>query len=269
MTVTINNCSFSGNRTDAIHTDAADSSTLSATITNDVFTAGTVGANQGNIGIDVSGALASTLTYTISGNKVGTPDGTTDAHLINTGINVFTAGTSSSAVGTVTNNVVFGPGVGASGWGIRVATGNASTGRSRVQGNTVHNLGFDDGILVDVGLTSGSTAVGSMGIIANTVDNAPASGLDGIRVIGHNGATGCFKIQANTKGQAGGVNPDIVLRASNSATFRLDGGTPAGTETVAQAQAYVAGQNPGTVVSASAGGTATYVGVAANSCTIP
>ena len=268
MTVTINNCAFSGNRTDALHTDAADSSTLHSTITNNVFTAGTGGANQGNIGIDVSGAVASTLTYTINNNKVGTPDGTTNAHLINTGINVFTAGTSSSAVGTVTNNIVFGPGTGASGWGIRVATGSASTGRSRVQGNAVHNLGFDDGILVDVGLNTGSTASGDMGILSNTVDSPdPTTGLDSIRVITHNAATSCVTINNNIASTTPFFG--VVLRSSNTALFKLDGSSPPGTETALQAQTYAQAQNPVSSVSASAAATASYAGVAAGTCNIP
>jgi hypothetical protein len=106
MTATVDSCNLSGNRSDAIQGNAASgSASLTMTVTNNTIVAGTGANNQGNIAIDVEGAAATTLGYTVSGNKVGTPDGITNAHLINDGINVSTSGTTSSAVGTVTNNI--------------------------------------------------------------------------------------------------------------------------------------------------------------------
>ena len=78
MTVAVNNCQFSGNRTDTIHVDAGDSATLNTTISNNTITAGA--PNQGNIGIDVTSAGSAVVTYAVTNNKVGT-NGVTSAPL--------------------------------------------------------------------------------------------------------------------------------------------------------------------------------------------
>ncbi|HEX3542344.1 MAG TPA: Ig-like domain-containing protein, partial [Acidimicrobiales bacterium] len=274
ITATVDSCNLSGNRSDAIQGNAASgTASLTMTVTNNTIVAGTGGANQGNIGIDVVGAAATTLGYTISGNKVGTPDGTTDAHLINDGINVFTAGTSSSAVGTITNNIVFGPGAGVSGIPIRVITGTTSTGRSRVQGNTVHGLGFDPGILVQVGQNAGSTAHGDMGVFNNTVDNPPATTGDvGINVETADAGVGCFSVTGNVKGQTGGSFQDLNVVAAGTSTFDVAGAT-LGSITAATVQSYEAAHNfqtgPAGVVVAAKATTASFVGVASTACNIP
>ena len=74
----MNNCSFSGNRAVSIGADAADSSTLNVTITNNTITQGS--PNHGNQGIQVSDAGNGNVTFDVESNKVGTPDETTAWH---------------------------------------------------------------------------------------------------------------------------------------------------------------------------------------------
>ncbi len=102
LTATVQNSAFQGNRTIALRADSADSSTLTATFTNNTITAGA--PNQGNQGIEVSRAVTSTLTFNVTSNSV--------SGMISTLINVFSSGGPGTATGDVKNNIVTGTGVG-------------------------------------------------------------------------------------------------------------------------------------------------------------
>ncbi len=267
MNVTINNCTFSGNRSDTIHTDTADSSTMSATITNNVITAGTGGANQGNIGIDVSSALTSSLTFDVSNNKIGT-DGVTNAPLLNTGINLF-AGNNSTITGKATNNTIRMAGAGFSGTGIRVFQSDSGIINTKVDGNTISNVGFDFGIdATDNGSGVGaSTGKLNIAVTNNNASTLPAA-INAIRVRGRRDTTTCARITGNTGTTAGGGNA-LSISQANTATYKFEivPPPPLGALTDAQAQAELGSLNPGAVGAEafSASGTG-ITGVAANSC---
>jgi len=146
MTIAVSNCLFRGNRTDTINIDAANTSTVVSSVTNNYILGGTAGNNQGNLGINVTSGATGSHTTTVSGNFVGT-DGVTPAPLLNTGINLF-SGNSSVLVATVTGNTVRNAGTG-SGHGIQVFQDLASSLRVNVDGNTVSNVALDFGIRVE------------------------------------------------------------------------------------------------------------------------
>src|SRR5207247_1092285 len=137
-----------GNRTVSIQGNPGDSSTMNISVLNNTVIAGTAGNNQGNQGIEIAGAGTSTTVFAVDGNKVGT-DGVTNQPLINTSINVFNGGTTSSMTGTVKNNAVVNAGAGQSGFGIRVFNFGNSSMNAKVSGNTVSNVGLDFGMLVE------------------------------------------------------------------------------------------------------------------------
>jgi len=268
MTVTITNCAFHGNRSDTIHTDTADSSNLHATITNNVITAGTGGANQGNIGIDVSTALTSTLTYDVENNKIGT-DGTTAAPLLNTGINVF-AGNNSTATGKVIGNTIVNAGAGFSGDGIRIFQSDSGTLDAKVSGNTVSNVGNDFGIdATDNGSGTGaSTGKLNIAVTNNNVSVLPTA-INAIRVRGRRDTTTCASITGNTATTNGGGN-GLSISQANTAVYKLEivPPPPLGPLTDAQAAAEATSLNPAAVGVEAFSATGTGItGVAVGSCT--
>ncbi len=266
MTTTINNCAFSGNRTDTIHTDTADSSVLTATITNNTITGGS--PNQGNIGIDVSSALTSTLTYDVEDNKIGT-NGVTNSPLLNHGINVF-AGNNSTATGKVVNNTIVLAGAGVSGTGIRLFQSDSGILNSRVTSNTVSNVGFDFGIdATDNGSGIGaSTGKLNVMVANNNVSVLPAA-INAIRVRGRRDTTTCTSITSNTATTNGGGNA-LSISQANTAVYRFEivPPPPVGSLTDATAQAEAANLNPAAVGAEAFSTTGNGItGVVAGSCT--
>jgi hypothetical protein len=260
MTVTANSNTFHGNRATSIMANAGDASSINVTLTNNaIYNAG--GANQGNIGIDVNGAVTSSLTFNVSGNTIG-KNGPTLAPLMNHGINVFfnSAVSGGSVTGNVSNNVIHNAGYGFAGFGIRLfpANGN-SVWKVRVDGNTVDNVGQDYGIFVGAGEQSGTGAdVVQAGVMNNNVsvlgvNGANPGALDAIRVQARVNGSMCARISGNTAtpGSATGFF-GIYTRQANTATYNLEGGTGG-----------VAGSNPGT---SSIGTVGTINNVAAGFC---
>jgi hypothetical protein len=259
-------------RTETIHTDTADSSNLTATITNNVITGGTGGNNQGNIGINVSTALTSTQTYDVQNNKIGT-DGVTNAPLLNTGINVFAAGTS-TATGKVVGNTVRLAGAGVSGTGIRLFQQDSGTLNAKVETNTVSNVGFDFGIdATDNGSGIGaSTGKLNIGVRNNNV-SVLSGAINAIRVRGRRDTTTCASITGNTATTNGGLGDALLISQANSAVFRLEivPPPPLGALSDGQAQTELASLNPAIpsadVDAVSDVAPGEFTGVAANSCT--
>jgi hypothetical protein len=270
MTVTVDNCSFTGNRSDTIHTDAGDSATLTSTITNNTITGGS--PNQGNIGIEVTAAGSANVTYDVSGNKVGTPDGTTADPLLNTGINIFDGtALTSTMVGKVTNNVVMNdtsvPSGTSNGFGIRVFNSNLANIRAKVTGNTVKGVNTDYGILVESSGTTSAPGSGHARVdvqVSNNNVDVQSGALDAIRLQARNFNTLCGVITANTTDAGGTGFTGIQVRQANSAVFNLDGWTDH--TTFPTAQSYVANQNPAATVGPEFG---TITGVPSGTCNIP
>ncbi|HST28884.1 MAG TPA: Ig-like domain-containing protein, partial [Rudaea sp.] len=262
MTITANGNTFHGNRATSIMANAGDASSINVTLTsNSIYNAG--GANQGNIGIDVNGAITSNLTFNVSNNVIG-KNGATAAPLMNTGINVFfnSAVNGGSVTGNVSNNIVHNAGYTFAGSGIRLfpANGN-SVWKVRVDGNTVDNVGQDYGIFVGAGEQSGTGAdVVQAGVLNNTVSVLGVSGpnfgaLDAIRVQARVNGSMCARISGNnaTPGASTGFF-GIYTRQANAATYNLEGGTGG-----------LAGNNPATAA-ASIGTAGTINTVAAGFC---
>lgn len=254
MAGTVSNCTFQGNRTDAINVDASNG-TVNITVSNNTIIRGTGGNNDGNIGINVTAANAGQVTYSVTGNKVGTPDGSTDASLLNTGINIFAGGSTCTMTGSVTENTVLNRGVGASGFGIRVVSnGSASPGSTTitadVSNNTVSNVGLDYGIVAEASGTSFSSTLNVK--LTNNSVSVLSGALDCIRVQARNTSTVCARISGNTTNAGGTGFVGIYVRQANTATFNLEGGTGS-----------LAANNPG---AATTGFTGTINNVAANFC---
>jgi YVTN family beta-propeller protein len=262
MTVTVNNCSFSGNRTETLRGDTADSSALNVTFTNNTITAGTGGNNQGNIGINVSSASTSTLTFLVQSNKIGT-DGVTNAPLMNHGINVFAAG-SSTITGKVLSNTVRMAGAGVSGTGIRVFQQDSGVINANVDSNTVSNVGLDFGIdATDNGSGTGPST-GKLNIaVTNNNASTLSAAINAIRVRGRRDTTTCARITGNTATTNGG-GAGLSVSQANTAVYDLEA-PPAGAISAATAQTRLASLNPAAVgVSASAA--TNFTAVNANSC---
>ncbi len=223
VTVTIDGCSFHGNRSDTIHTDAGDTSTLDATITNNVITQGS--PNHGNIGIDVTTAGSATVTFQVDGNKIGTPDGTTESALMNDGINIFngslTSPSPASITGTVKNNVVlndssFAPGS-SNGFGIRVFNQGFGTLAANISGNKVRNVTADYGIFANVASNGGNAAVQgttTVGVTNNDV-SVGTGALDAIRVEARGNSVMNALISGNTTGTHGTGFFGLTVRQAN------------------------------------------------------
>jgi hypothetical protein len=260
MTGVISNNLFTGNRTDAINADAGDTSFLDVTISGNTIVDGN--PNDGNIGINVTAAVDGDVTFDIDNNKVGTPDGTTNQALLNTGINVY-AGATSSMSGKVRNNQVILKGAGSSGTGIRIVQADDSVLDINVSSNTVSNVGLDYGIQFDGGQNAGADGDTQIAVVNNTV-SVLNNALDAIRVRARNASSACSRITGNiaTHGNpavctiGGGQFPcAISVSQGNTAVHNLEGG----------AAGLVAG-NPGTASNRiTTFGTLTTV--AAGSCT--
>ncbi|MGH3767415.1 MAG: hypothetical protein ACRDTX_20055 [Pseudonocardiaceae bacterium] len=257
--VVIDGCTFTGNRSVSLAGDTADSSQLAITARNNVITAGS--PNQGNQGIEFASSLTSQITYDIDSNKVGT-DGTTNAPLKSTGINVF-ASNDSTSTGKVRNNTVVNAGAGQSGSGITVSQAVNAILRANVSGNTVSNVGLDFGIEVDGGSSSNPSlnphAVPTdVALTGNNVSVLPGA-LDAIRAQARNLDTMCARISANTTSAGGTGFFGLFVRQAQTAVFNLEGLSGA-------VNTYLTAQNPG---AATVGGAGTISSAPANSCNIP
>jgi hypothetical protein len=261
MTGTISGNTFTGNRTDTINTDAGDTSTLNITISGNTIVRGA--PNDGNLGINVTAGVSGQVTFDVDNNKVGTPDGTTDQSLLNTGINIFAGGTSTMN-GKVRNNRVINRGAGVSGSGIRVVQATDSVLNVSVSNNTVSNVGLDYGIQFDGGQNTGATGDTQIGVVNNSV-SVLATALDAIRVRARNASSACSRITGNVATHPGastctlgGAELPCALSVSqgNTAVHNLEGGALG-----------LAGGNPGTASNRiTTFGTLTTVG--SNFCTL-
>lgn len=270
MTATISGCLFQGNRTDSINVDASNTATLSTTITNNVVIAGTGGANQGNLGINVTSGLTGAHSYVVTNNLVGT-DGGTPAPLLNTGLNLFSGNGStlgSVTVGSVASNTVRHAGSG-SGHGIQAFQDLQSTMRANIDANTVSNVALDFGLRVEAaGDPAGAGGNVQVGLTNNNV-SVLSSALDALRVRARRQAVLCSDIRGNTTnagGTAGGFF-GLFTNQSNTATFSVEGLAP-GAQSAATTQTYLVGQNPA-AATLSATAATNYNGVAVNACSIP
>ncbi|HEU4386686.1 MAG TPA: hypothetical protein VFV34_02735, partial [Blastocatellia bacterium] len=231
MTGVISGNSFSGNRTDTINCDGANSSQLNITISNNVITRGTGGNNEGNLGINVTAGASGQVTFDVDNNKVGTPDGTTNSSLMNTGINIFGPNTATIS-GKVRNNVIINRGTGFNGHGIQVAQADNGIVNISVDNNTISNVGLDYGIFVQGGLNTGAAGFIQSAVTNNNV-SVLGTALDAIRVRVRNASTGCSRITGNIANQPaasgcalGGAQFPCGLSVSqgNTAIHRLEGG---------------------------------------------
>jgi hypothetical protein len=271
MTATVDSCTFSGNRSIALDTDAADASQITFTATNNTITEGTAGNPQGNQGIEVSASGSGQITYDIENNNVGTPDGVAASPLGNTGIDVF-AGSTSALSGKVRNNVVINAGAGVSGFGIRLFQNANSTLRANVDGNTVSNVGLDYGILADAAQNTGDLAPGAgqarMDVAVTNNNVSVLSGaLDAIRVQARKVNTVCAKISGNTTDSGGSGFFGLFARQANTAIFDLEG-LALGVQTAATTQASLVTQNP-SAATVGASAATNFTGVASGTCNIP
>ncbi|MDQ2784522.1 MAG: hypothetical protein M3Y58_05915, partial [Chloroflexota bacterium] len=282
VTTTISNCQFQGNRTDTIHTDAADTSTLNVTISGNTIVAGTGGNNQGNLGMEVTASQSAGVTFAVTNNKVGTPDdGTTKQPLINTGINIFRGSNAGISSGTVTGNIVIQDLASSnSGSGIIVnhsptSTTSTSALYAKVDGNTVGGSESTYGIQVDSGGVTGATGNTQVqltnNVVATGTATVPAQGagaLDAIRVGARRNTTACYRLSGNTASTAGSGFFGFYLRkdTAGTATMSIEG-LASGTQSDATAIAYIGSTN--TITGPGVGATAgnNYTGVANGSCT--
>jgi len=264
MTATVQNSTFHGNRTIALRGDAADGSALNVTFTGNTIVAGS--PNQGNQGIEISKAVTSSVTFVCENNKVGTPDGTTNQALGNTGINIFSGSTAGSMTGTVKNNVVINAGAGVSGFGIRVFNSNLGTMNVNVANNTVRNVGLDYGILCE---SSGAASAGGLLAVALTGNTSDVltGALDALRIQARNFNQVCAKVSGNISTAAGSGFVGLTVRQANSAVFNLEG-LAAGAQNAATTQAYVASQNPAVTDGVLGLAATSFTGVSSNSCGI-
>jgi hypothetical protein len=271
MTVAVTNSTFHGNRTVALRGDAADASALAVTFTGNTIVAGS--PNQGNQGIEISKAVTSNVTFTVDGNKIGTPDGTTPQPLINTGINVFSGSSAGTMSGTVTNNVVL-QDLSSSNSGSGIVVNHAPTSTvatsalfARVSGNTVSGSKLNYGILVDSGGITGATGNTQVELTNNTVlGDMPTTALDSIRLGARRATTACYRISGNTATTAGTGFYSLFLRKSDTSTYQIEG-LSAGLQSDTTTITYEGTQNPGIGgpgIGATAGNL--YTGVAANTC---
>ncbi len=270
MAVTVTGCLFTGNRTDAINIDAANTASVTSTVTNNYVIGGS--PNQGNLGINVTSGATGTHAYTVSNDFVGT-DGVTPASLLNTGINLFSGNGSTlgtPTVGFVQSNTVRNAGAG-SGHGVQIFQDLSSTLRTNVNANTVSNVALDFGIRVE-GAGDPAAVVPSGEIQAGVTNNNSSvltTALDAIRVRSRRTIALCSEIRANTTNAGGTVGGffGLFTNQANTSTFSIEGLAP-GAQTAATAQTYLISQNPA-AASLSATAVTNYTGVAANACAIP
>jgi hypothetical protein len=238
MTVTLQNSWLQGNRTDTINTDAADSSTLNTSIINNTIVAGTVGNNQGNLGIDVTAASSAQVTFLVDNNRVGTKDNAMTAGnkspLLNTGINVFDgSAATSNMTGKITNNKVQNDDVSipsgtSNGFGIRVFNSNLASMFVNATGNKVRGINTDYGMLLESSGTVAAPPAGrgllAIGVINNDV-RVGSNAIDDIRLQARNFNSICARVTGNDTGTGGTGFVGLFVRQANSAVFNLEGGT--------------------------------------------
>ena len=218
--------------------------------------------------------------FTVSGNKIGTPDdGTTKQPLINSGIIIFSGGSAGTIKGVVTNNIVIqDPAGGNSGSGIVVnhapsSVASTSTLYVKVDGNQVGGSELNYGIQVDSGGVANATGTTQVqvtnNIVATNTAKVPAQGvgaLDAIRIGARRATTACYRISGNSATTAGAGFFSMFFRKADTSLFQIEGMT-AGLQSDATAIAYEVGQNPGIGgpgIGATAGNL--YTGVAAGAC---
>jgi hypothetical protein len=261
MTVTVDHCSFSGNRTDSILADSADTSNLTTNITANTFVAGT--PNVGNIGIEITASATSHHNFLVDNNKVGTPDGVTPQPLMNHGINVF-AGNSSTVIGKVTNNTVRLAGAGFSGTGVRVFASESGKINARIANNIVTNVGFDYGIdVTNNGLASGSsTGTVNVAVVNNTASTL-STAINAIHVRGRRDTTTCAAITGNTATTP--ASNGLSVSQADTASFSIEA-PPAGPILDTVAAARLTSLNPNAIGVVASSNADHFVAVAANSC---
>jgi hypothetical protein len=245
--------SFQANKATSVRAAASGSSQLTATIKGNVILGG--GPTPGAQGIEVSSAGTAQLTYDIDSNKVGT-DGVTPSPLSGTGINVLFDNDAGST-GKVHGNVVRNAGAGQAGFGIRVFNAKRALSKVSIFGNTVSNVGVDNGILV---LTAGPPGGGRLdaGVTGNTVSVLTGAN-NAIHVETKNQSAVCARINTNTTSAGGTGFFGIFLKQHNPSDFFLEG-------LAGPVNTYVAAQNPG-AASVSSTGTISTTGI--GSCDIP
>ncbi|MDQ2738766.1 MAG: hypothetical protein M3Y35_09190 [Actinomycetota bacterium] len=271
VTTTISNCQFQGNRSDTIHTDAADTSTLNVTISGNTIVAGTGVNNQGNLGMEVTASQSAQVTFAVTNNKVGTPDGTTQQPLMNTGINVFGSATSRLS-GTVTNNTVINGGntcpnstpppttIGCSGTGIRIYNSESSILNAKVDSNNVSNVALDYGIDVTNNGSGTASSTGNIQVaVTNNTVSVLSTAIDDIHIRGRRDTTSCTRISGNTTTIIGGTGPfGLDVSQAQTAIFKLEG------DTGQTATANLAANNPGATPQTTSG---TITVVPSGTCT--
>lgn len=268
MNLTVTACLFQGNRTDSINIDAANTATVTSSITSNVVIAGTGGTNQGNLGINVTSGATGAHSYTVADSLVGT-DGVTPAPLLNTGVNLFSGNGStlgSTIFGAVSGNTVRNAGIG-SGHGIQAFQDLQSTLRASINANTVSNVALDFGLRAeaagDPGGAGGSMQVG----VTNNNVSVLGTALDAIRVRVRRQAVLCSDIRSNTTNAGGSGFFGLFTNQANTSTFSVEG-LALGAQTAATTQTYLVGQNPA-AATLSATAVTNYNGVAVNACSIP
>ncbi len=257
MTASIRNCTFRGNRTDAINCDSGGNSVLTVTVLTNTVIAGSAGNNQGNMGIEVTASLNSQLNFNIDGNKIGT-DGVTPQPLLNTGIDVvngtLAGGTPAIMTGTVKGNTVANAGPGQSGLGIRLFNQGYGTMAANVSGNNVSNVGLDYGLLVEASSNTGAAANSStttVGVTGNTV-NVLSGALDAIRLQAR--GRGIINARINSNVSAGGgvgfrgleirQASQTIFGNTETGVFNLEGLTTGLQSVYSTIVNYLQSQNP-------------------------
>jgi len=268
MIVAVTACLFQGNRTDAINIDAANTASLTSTFADNVVIAGTGGANQGNLGINVTSGGTGVHSYSVRDNLVGT-DGVTPAPLLNTGVNLF-SGNGSTLGGPIFagagGNTVRNAGAG-SGHGIQVFGDLTSTLRANLNGNTVSNVALDFGLRVEAaGNPAGAGGSMQVGVTNNNV-SVLGTALDAIRVRSRRQTVLCSDIRSNTTNAGGAGFFGLFTNQANTSTFSVEG-LALGAQSAATTQTYLVGQNPA-AATLSATAVTNYNGVAVNACSIP
>jgi hypothetical protein len=261
MTVSVSGSLFRGNRAQAIRGDAAATSVLGVTVSGNTFVAGT--PNQGTRGVDLTASADAQLTYDVDGNRIGT-DGTTNQPLSNTGVNLF-ADNRSLMTGRVRNNTIWNAGAAIAGFGIRVFVNDTANVRTSVSGNTVNNVGFDNGLFIeasgaDTQVPPAGTGTIDIALTDNTVNVLPQS-LDAMRLQTRHNNRMCARISGNSSTAAANGFFGLFVRQTNASVFRIEGLTGlAGT--------FLAAQNPGVTAGVADNG-GTFTAVAPNTCNIP
>ncbi|MFN7117489.1 MAG: Calx-beta domain-containing protein, partial [Saprospiraceae bacterium] len=156
-TLSITNSEFRRYRTYGIQIQTLNTSTTTATITDNQVLQDVGVPGQG---IELTGSGTSSVNYTVNNNTVNYRNGN--------GIGILTIANATSN-GKIIGNTITGPGADVTGIGIRVGAEDDSDGINLIQNNTLNNVGFNIGILafatkVDAGATGNAT-------LNTTIDN--------------------------------------------------------------------------------------------------